>query len=157
MQVLLPFMIHQTPPNAMPYISHTYYTRHPLHPLSFPVFLILHFSPIPLLRLIPTCLLRCALKRRLARIQLMAGCHAAFYLLAQGNRLISAKALAHIYHATLALSESLLELLAFGRHLIDEGWAKTVRGLVPINHHTVGFLEALRQRCPYVLVSWSLL
>ncbi len=105
-------------------------------PSRLPVLLILEFSPILLLRLVPTRLLCCAAEGRLPGIELMTG----FRCLnpgAHGNRLIPSESLTHIHHPTLTVSEPLLQLLALRGHLVNERMAEAIGRLVPLYHYTV--------------------
>jgi len=111
--------------------------RSEIMPSGFSVFLILKLSPVLLLRLMPTRLLRRAAKGRLPRIELMTRFRCPLNSRAHGNRLIPSESLAHIYHTTLTVSQSLLQLLALCRHLVNERRTEAIGGLVPLYHDAV--------------------
>jgi len=69
----------------------------------------------------------------------------ALKFLAHSNGLISPEPFAHIDHAALAVTIAFLELLTLGRHCVEEWRAQAVGGLVALDHHTIGFLETLRE------------
>lgn len=109
-------------------------------------FFILNLPPIPLYGLIATRLLRGALKRGLSCVQLSSpATPITSNLLTYSYWLIPSKSLPHIHHPALALSVALFELLAFRGQRVDERRTKAVRGFVAVDHHAIGFLEALRE------------
>jgi hypothetical protein len=80
-----------------------------------------------------------------------------FDFFADGDRLVAAEPFAHVDHAALAFAVAFLQLLALGRHGFQERRAETVGWLVAVDHDTLGFLEALRQRssCENVFSRWG--
>jgi len=126
------FHLHPPPSNNSPVLC-----------LPLPEFLILKLPPILLYGLVAARRLDRVLERGGTRIQLVARLHCSLGLFTHGNRLVSTEALAHVDHSTLTFPQALFQLLALGRHLIDERGAEAVGGLIALDHDAVGFLEAL--------------
>src|SRR5690349_7166867 len=81
--------------------------------LPRPILLILQLPPILLFRLIPTRHLNTTSKRLSPRIQLPPCLLLSFPQLPHRDGLVAAEPLAHVDHPALALTETLLKLLAF--------------------------------------------
>jgi len=110
--------------------------------LPLPILLILGLPPIPRLWFLTGGLLDGAAKRRATGIQLAARLlRLRVQLLAHGDGLVAAEALAHVDHPALALAVAPLELLALRRQRVDERRPQAVLGRVPLDHDAVGGLE----------------
>lgn len=110
------------------------------------VLLVLQIPPVRLGRIVSICDALAASKGRLASIQLvaLAGLLGLLELL-EGDGLVAAESLAHVDHASPAVTEGSLELLALGRKGVDERRTEAVGGRVSVHHNALGLLEALRQ------------
>ena len=110
------------------------------------VLLVLQLPPVRLGRLVSIRDALAASKGGLASIQLvaLAGLLGLLELL-KIDGLVAAESLAHVDHASSAVTEGSLELLALLRKGLDERRTEAVGGRVSVHHNALGLLEALRQ------------